>query len=217
MRRRVGFSLIEALLALALGGFALTAASSLLISLSSSWARETPQKKVFEERCYNLKRMLREMVEESAGAIEVKEWPSKGDDLTLCFSWAEPPPVFWSALPGGSSQVKAYLLQDGFKLKIMWYSEIMRMGSGNDGQIDPENKDDYHSITLSEDAQLTYFYLDDDGDWQEQEELKDEDGKQEVPEALSITFESEYADSQIVYLYLNQALPTGPEVEPLFK
>ena len=96
----------------------------------------------------------------------------------------------------------------------MWYSEIMRMGSGNDGQIDPENKDDYHSITLSEDAELTYFYLDDDGGWQEQDELENEDGKQEVPEALSITFESDYADSQIVYLYLNQALPTGPEVEP---
>ena len=85
MRRRAGFSLIEALLALALGGFALTAASSLLISLSSSWSRETPQKKVFEERCYNLKRMLREMVEESAGAIEVKEWPAQGDDPILCF------------------------------------------------------------------------------------------------------------------------------------
>ena len=93
----------------------------------------------------------------------------------------------------------------------------MRMGSGNDGQIDPENKDDYHSITLSEDAQLTYFYLDDDGDWQEKEELENEDGKLEVPDALSIIFESDYADSQTVHLYLNQALPTGPDAEPLYK
>ncbi len=217
MKNQAGFSLIEALLALALGAFALTAASSLLISLSGSWSRDTPQKKVFEERCYNLKRMLREMVEESAGVIEVKEWPAKGDDPLLCFKWAEPPPVFWSALPGGSSQVKAFLLQEGFILKIMWYSEIMRTGSGDEGKIDPENKDDYHSIILSEDAQLSYFYLDDDGDWQEKEELEDKDGRRSLPEALKITFESEYADAQVLHLYLNQALPTGPEREPLYQ
>jgi prepilin-type N-terminal cleavage/methylation domain-containing protein len=216
MRKKRGFSLVEALLALALGGFALTAASSLLISLSSSWSRETPQKKVFQERCYNLKRLLREMVEESYGNIEVKEWPSNGDDPLICFTWDEPPPVFWSPLPGGSSQVKAFLLSDGFVLKIMWYSEIMRTGSGQDERIDPENIDDYNTITLSEDAQVTYFFKEEDGEWREESELIDENGKNALPDALTIEFESEFADPQVVHLYLKESLPTGPERESLF-
>jgi len=216
MTKKQGFTLIEALLALALGGFALMSATSLLVSLSRTWASDTPDAKVFEVRTHNIKRFFREFVEESIGKMEIKDWPSEGDEPLICFPINEPPPIFWSPIPGGSSQVLAYLRLDGYNLEIKWYSKIIKTETTEDGRAAPEDYDDYHTITLSEDADMEYLYINDEGELDIESDLRDDGGKYELPDALHISFESDYADdSKSIYLYLDESLPTGPAREPL--
>ncbi len=217
-----GFSLIEALLALTLGGLALVAATSLLVSLSGAWSRDAPAEKVFEARCHSLRHFLYQLVEDSIGKIEVKEWPAEGDDPVVRLFLEEPPPVFWSKIPGGRySQVEAFLHSEGEELSIYWHSSLF--GSADEGEEEeqPEDEEDYFRISLMEEGcRVEYCYLAEAGEnagsdeWEREDELREKEGKWEAPQAIVLTLSGEDAEDQMITLYLDTLLPSGEESEP---
>ena len=65
MRRNHGFSLIEVLLALAVGGIVLMAASSLLVTISQAWANRPATRDAFDAHVNGVAHFLTAMLEEA--------------------------------------------------------------------------------------------------------------------------------------------------------
>ena len=65
MRRNHGFSLVEVLLALAVGGVVLMAASSLLVTISQAWANRPATRDAFDAHVNGVAHFLTAMLEEA--------------------------------------------------------------------------------------------------------------------------------------------------------
>ncbi|MDG1173885.1 MAG: prepilin-type N-terminal cleavage/methylation domain-containing protein, partial [Opitutales bacterium] len=62
---RKGFSLVEVLLALAIGGLVLMAASSLLVTISQAWANRPATRDAFDAHVNGVAHFLTAMLEEA--------------------------------------------------------------------------------------------------------------------------------------------------------
>ena len=69
MSRKGGFSMIEVLLALAIGGLVLTAASSLLITISRAWAERPATRDAFDAHVNGVAHFLTAILEEATNFI----------------------------------------------------------------------------------------------------------------------------------------------------
>ena len=65
MRKEKGFSMIEVLLALAIGGLVLTAATSLLITISRAWAERPATRDAFDAHVNGVAHFLTAVLEEA--------------------------------------------------------------------------------------------------------------------------------------------------------
>ena len=65
MRARKGFSMIEVLLALTIGGLVLTAATSLLITISRAWAERPATRDAFDAHINGVAHFLTAVLEEA--------------------------------------------------------------------------------------------------------------------------------------------------------
>ena len=74
--RRKGFSLVEVLLALAIGGLVLTAATALLVTISQAWANRPATRDAFDAHVNGVANFLTAMLEE-ATLPEVLNAPPK--------------------------------------------------------------------------------------------------------------------------------------------
>ena len=68
MRSKKGFSLVEVLLALAVGGIVLMAASSLLVTISQAWANRPATRDAFDAHVNGIAHFLTAMLEEASGS-----------------------------------------------------------------------------------------------------------------------------------------------------
>ena len=106
MRRNHGFSLIEVLLALAVGGIVLMAASSLLVTISQAWANRPATRDAFDAHVNGVAHFLTAMLEEATNpkdgskgneAIELARPVGFSDreDPLIKFHLHEAPPLFY--------------------------------------------------------------------------------------------------------------------------
>ena len=105
MKRKTGFSLVEVLLALAIGGLILTAATSLLVTISQAWANRPATRDAFDAHVNGVANFLTAMLEEATltdglnsqkKAITLDRAPgfSESDDPLVRFYLREAPPLF---------------------------------------------------------------------------------------------------------------------------
>ena len=106
MRSKKGFSLVEVLLALAVGGIVLMAASSLLVTISQAWANRPATRDAFDAHVNGIAHFLTAMLEEASGSganskgnnvIELARPVgfSDRDDPLIKFYLPEAPPFFY--------------------------------------------------------------------------------------------------------------------------
>ena len=105
MKLSRGFSLIEVLLALAVGGIVLMAASSLLVTISQAWANRPATRDAFDAHVNGIAHFLTAVFEEatypnenskSFGGVELERpvgFSDREDPLIKCFL-PEAPPFF---------------------------------------------------------------------------------------------------------------------------
>ncbi|MDG1355136.1 MAG: prepilin-type N-terminal cleavage/methylation domain-containing protein, partial [Opitutales bacterium] len=146
MRRNRAFSLIEVLLALAVGGIVLMAASSLLVTISQAWANRPATRNAFDAHVNGVAHFLTAMLEEATNpkdgskGTEVVELDrpvgfSDREDPLIKFYLREAPPLFYW-LHGLANRVHAYFqFDEGEGFYLLWYSELQELEKSESGEL----------------------------------------------------------------------------------
>ena len=213
-RSKKGFTLVEILMALSLGGLLLVSAVSLLVSLSSTWANRSQEKQFFETHVHRIGQFLHNVVEESHPDPRLKENTlpidlqrpvgySKSDDPLVHFYLREAPPFFY--WPGSKevNGVHAYLLFDESEgLSFLWFTESQELEKNDKGIMEPEEEDElFRSVISKHCVGIEYCYYGeedaepgDNMEWDVREELmrsEKDDDKHRLPDFVRLTFQFE--------------------------
>ena len=143
--------MIEVLLALCIGGLVLTAASSLLVTISRAWAERPATRDAFDAHVNGVAHFLTAVLEEAT----IPTLNSSGTDLIdlqrpVGFSESEnplihfylregPPILVWPT--GAASRVHCYFkFEEDDGLSFLWFSELQEMEKNDDGQMELEDE-----------------------------------------------------------------------------
>lgn len=236
MNQNRGFSLVEVLLALAIGGLVLMAATALLVTISQAWANRPATRDAFDAHVNGVAHFLTTMLEEATmsdstspgkGTV-VLERPvgfSESDDPLISFYLREAPPLFF--FPRGSaSRVRCYFLlddQDGFNL--LWFTELQELEKNEKGVREPEDEDDLFRTLISPFCtEVFYCYYgeedalpDDIKDWEIKPELEEnlQSGQFRIPAFIKLLFRWEEEElERTVTIAIDRTAPSGVVEEP---
>ncbi len=240
MKRPPGFSLIEVLLALAVGGIVLMAASSLLVTISQAWANRPATRDAFDAHVNGIAHFLTAVLEEATNLDEnSKEMDaihlarpvgfSETDDPLLAIYLREAPPFFY--WPHGlASRVHANLLfEEGEGLYFLWYSELQEMEKDESGQLQLADEDQLFRTQISPYFDEVFYCYFGDVDapnenipveekrWNILPELEEnvETGKFRMPDFIKIVFRWEEEDlARTITLATKKPVSSGIEEEP---
>lgn len=210
-KKRSGFSLIEVLLAVAIGAMIMTAATSLLFSTSHLWF-ESENLTVVDEHVVS----LTHFVEHAFSAAEVNEESDSGaiswgkipgdfsiDGDLLTFRLTGDLPIFveeGSFLP----EVNCYLkFREDQGLYLIWQSDAMA----------EENAEDFRETLLSPWVkEMLYCYYDEEAEsWDSSDKMEsDQDGNPKIPEFLKLKFISDDSTEQESFILLPNANSNVP-------
>lgn len=235
MSSKKGFSLVEVLLALAVGGIVLMAASSLLVTISQAWANRPATRDAFDAHVNGIAHFLTAMLEEASGSganskgnnvIELARPVgfSDRDDPLIKFYLPEAPPFFY--WPHGlASRVHTYFqFDEGEGFYLLWYTELQELEKGENGILQPEDEDQlFRSQVSPYFSEVYYCYYGeeesaegDQKEWAIESSLEEnvESGKFRLPDFIKIVFnwEEENLERTITLAIKNQA-PSGIEEE----
>ncbi len=212
MRRHhgTGFTILEILLALAVGGMILTAVTFQIYSFTNIWLHNSTDN-FFPRHVDGLTLFLNNMVALSEGLEEENPNPvswtrppgySDLDDPLLTFQLRDAPPLLvWPGAP--LAAVTCHLLyQRDSGLSLLWHSRLQ----------ETEDLDDARNTLLSPYVtQIRYCYYDAEDDTWDKTETPEEDdsGQFLLPQFLEIRFAYEDEERQTaIYLPdLNQNVP----------
>ena len=235
MNRPPGFSLIEVLLALAVSGIVLMAASSLLVTISQAWANRPATRDAFDAHVNGIAHFLTAVFEEATNLDENSNEMdaihlsrpvgfSETDDPLLAIYLREAPPFFY--WPHGlASRVHANLLfEEGEGLYFLWYSELQEMEKDESGQLQLADEDQLFRTQISPYFdELYYCYYGDEEDNTEEEKswniLPDleenvDTGKFRVPDFIKIVFRWDDEElERTISLPIKKPVPSGIEEE----
>jgi len=238
MKRKNGFSLVEVLLALAIGGLILTAATSLLVTISQAWANRPATRDAFDAHVNGVANFLTAMLEEATlrdglnsqkKAITLDRAPgfSESDDPLVRFYLREAPPLFFWPEPGSvASRVHVFLQvdeRDG--LRLLWYSDLQDLEKNAKGIREPEDDDELFCTVVSPFCtEVFYCYYGDEDDtdndlkrWEIVDEL-DEDidsGDFRLPAFAKLVFKWDEENlERVVSLAIDRPIPSGIAEEP---
>mgnify|MGYP001568573690 FL=1 len=212
MRRNRAFSLIEVLLALAVGGIVLMAASSLLVTISQAWANRPATRNAFDAHVNGVAHFLTAMLEEATNpkdgskGNEVVELDrpvgfSDREDPLIKFYLREAPPLFY--WPHGlANRVHAYFqFDEGEGFYLLWYSELQELEKSESGELNLEDEDELFRTRISPYLDEVYYCYygneddseDDQPEWQIESSLEEnvESGMFRIPDFIKIVFSSE--------------------------
>ena len=236
--RKSGFTMIELLLAMAIGGVLLVAAVSLLVTVSHAWANRPATRDAFDAHVNGVANFLHAVMEEAglpknnpkgAGANRVDlQRPvgfSKSDDPLLHFYLREAPPLFvW---PNGvATRTHVYLhfdSRDG--LSFLWFSELQELEKNDEGQMEPEDERDLRKTPISKFCdEIFYCYygeedskFDENKEWEIKDELEEniQTGKYRIPAFIKLVFRWEEEDlERTITLAVERLSPNGLEEDP---
>lgn len=202
-----GFTLIEVILALALGGLILLAASSLLMSLTQLWMKEKGLDN-FEDHVYGVTEFLKEHLREAQYSpdkgLPKTQWGKppvgSGDEQYLMFYIRTPHPLFDTE---ELNPIIAYLVwtkDEG--LSLIWYSYKPDV---------PLDKVEAYRRILSPYVKgiKLHYYDKERGRWEAVTKPKEnKERKLELPDFLELDFEKEGEEAQLSYIWLPK--PSAP-------
>ena len=236
MKKQSGFSLVEVLLALAVGGLVLMAASSLLVTISQSWANRPATRDAFDAHVNGIAHFLTAVLEEAtlpkkgSDGVDVVELSrpvgfSETDDPLIKFYLREAPPFFY--WPHGlASRVHVYFqFEKGEGLYFLWYSDLQELEKSESGELQPEDEDQLFRTLISPYFEEVYYcYYGEDGDtedeeksWQIEPDLEEnvESGKFRTPDFIKIVFRWDEEDlERTITIAVTKPSPSGIEEEP---
>ncbi len=227
-----GFTLIEVLMALAIGGFVLTAASSMLVTIARTSAERPATRDAFAAHVDGVGRFLTLILNESTLApgetgsgepVFLGRPPgfSDLDDPLIGFYLREAPPLFvW---PGGlATRLRGFLyFEDGEGLFLLWYSDLQEMERGEDGRPTLEDEEDLFKTPVSSLCeQIIYCYYGEEGadadelkEWEEKEDLEEnvESDRHRLPDFVKLVFRSRGDEDleRVVTIPVKRISPNG--------
>jgi hypothetical protein len=226
---------VEVLLAMAVGGLVLIAASSLLVTIAQAWANRPATRDAFDAHINGVGHFLAAMLEEatlpdgSSGPeviqLDRPVGQSERDDPQLRFFLREAPPFFF--WPHGlASRVHAYFqFEEGEGLHLLWYSELQEMEKNDLGKRELEDEEElFRSLVSPYLDEVKYCYFGEEGesdeemkDWEEKPTLEEdvESGKFRLPDFIRIIFRWDEEDlERDIFLAIKRHVPSGIEEEP---
>jgi len=238
VRKGKGFSLVEVLLALAIGGLILTAATALLVTISQAWANRPATRDAFDAHVNGVANFLTAMLEEATlpeginsakKAISLDRVPgfSETDDPLVRFYLREAPPLFFWPEPGAvASRVHGFLQvdkRDG--LRLLWYSDLQELEKNEKGIREPEDEDELFCTVISPFCtEVFYCYYGDKDDsdndlkkWEITDELEEDinDGDFRLPAFVKLVFKWDEENlERVVSLAIDRPVPSGIAEEP---
>ncbi len=236
MRVRNGFSLVEVLLALAIGGLLLMAASSLLVTISQAWANRPATRDAFDAHVNGVAHFMAAMLEEAtvneqtgagkrAIGLDRPVGFSESDDPLIRFYLREAPPLFfWPH--GPATRVHVYLqVDDRDGLCLLWYSDLQELEKNDKGQRVPEDDDEMFLTSVSPFCEEIYYCYygeedakpDDLKDWEIESDLEEnlQSGDFRLPAFVKLVFRWEEEDlERTITLAIDKPAPSGVEEEP---
>ena len=238
MKRLRGFSLIEVLLALAVGGIVLMAASSLLVTISQAWANRPATRDAFDAHVNGVAHFLTAVLEEAVTYEDSKKNSdiiglgrppsfSDRDEPLIKFYLPKAPRFFYDPL-GIASRVHAYFqFDEGEGLYFLWYTDLQEMEKGEDGELQLADEEQLFRSQISpyfENVEYWYYGEEDDlpedKKWYEEVnglEYNSKTDRYRVPDYIKITFrlKEEDIDPKTITIAIKKNWPSGIEEEPL--
>lgn len=231
-----GFSLVEVLLALSIGGLVLIAATALLVTISQAWANRPATRDAFDAHVNGVSHFLTAVLEEASVSsfalpkdqrvdLQYPVGFSDAEDPLIHFYLREAPPLFFSPY-GSANRVHGYLYpdeQDG--LSILWFSELQELEKNDQGRMEPEDEDELRKTLVSPFCEEIYYCYygeedaapDDIKEWEIKNELEESektDGYR-IPAFVKLVFRWDDEDlERTISLAVENLAPTGIEEEP---
>jgi len=223
---RRGFTLVEVLIALTLGGFILTAAMMHLVSLGKIWTHDWSDRHYMHHKESLTTFLIRVFKEADSGFSSLGttgnlaglRWENPPgettlDDPYLRFYLKQPPAVLISNPPLASSVVCYLVFDEEEGLSFLWYPLI----ATRDGEEEIEDIDDLYRTSLSRFvARIEYCYYDKEKEeWETEEDPLEENDKFVMPDFLKFIFrfdEDHEDDAFVSYV----PLPPSEKDAPLF-
>lgn len=236
MNKKQGFSMVEVLLALAIGGLVLTAATSLLITISNAWANRPATRDAFDAHVNGVANFLSAIIEEAtlptlsrAGdhAVDLQRpvgYSDSEDPLIHFFLREGPPLLVWPV--GTVSRVHCFFhFEEGEGLSLLWYSELQELEKNDEGKMEPEDEDDLFKTKISPFCtEIFYCYYgeenansDDLKEWEIVTDLEEniQTGKYRIPDFMKLVFSWPDEDlERTLTLPIRKVSPSGIEEEP---
>ena len=234
--RKGGFSLVEVLLALSIGGMVLIAATALLVTISRAWANRPATRDAFDAHVNGVSHFLSAVLDEASlsslalakdKAVDLQRPVgfSESDDPLIHFFLREAPPLFFSPY-GSASRVHAYFLQDESEgLSLLWFSELQELEKNDQGRLEPEDEDELFKTLISPFCKEIFYcyYGDEDAkpndikEWDIKTELEESDKGDEyrIPSFIKIVLRwEEEGLERTISLPIEKLAPSGIEEEP---
>lgn len=236
MNKKQGFSMVEVLLALAIGGLVLTAATSLLITISNAWANRPATRDAFDAHVNGVANFLSAIIEEAtlptlsrAGdhAVDLQRpvgYSDSEDPLIHFFLREGPPLLVWPV--GTVSRVHCFFhFEESEGLSLLWYSELQELEKNDEGKMEPEDEDDLFKTKISPFCtEIFYCYYgeenansDDLKEWEIVTDLEEniQTGKYRIPDFMKLVFSWPDEDlERTLTLPIRKVSPSGIEEEP---
>ena len=228
--------MIEVLLALCIGGLVLTAASSLLVTISRAWAERPATRDSFDAHVNGVAHFLTAVLEEatiptlnSSGTdlidLQRPVGFSESEDPLIHFYLREGPPILvWPT--GAASRVHCYFkFEEDDGLSFLWFSELQEMEKNDDGQMELEDENALFKTPISPFcSEIFYCYYgeedaasDDIKEWDILSDLEEsvKSGKFRIPAFIKLVFKWEEENlERTITLPIKRISPSGIEEEP---
>jgi prepilin-type N-terminal cleavage/methylation domain-containing protein len=233
-----GFTMVEVLLALTIGGLVLVAATALLITISQAWANRPATRDAFDAHVNGVEHFLLALLDDSSlpeqpnsakeGEIIDLQNPigfSDIDDPLVSFFLNEAPPLLFNP-HGKSVKVRAYLYpEEGDALSLLWFSELQELEKDEKGNLQPVEEEALMKTIISPFYKEVYYYYwgeedhedDDIKTWEISSDLLESEKKDgfRIPEFMKLVFSWDDEDlERIISLPIKRLSPSGIEPEP---
>ena len=225
--------MVEVLLALAIGGLVLMAASALLVTISQAWANRPATRDAFDAHINGVAHFLTAVFEEATKSSESTssnniislERPvgfSERDDPLLTFYLSEAPPLFYWP-HGMANRIHVYLkFDEGEALYFLWFSELQELEKKESGKFGPEDENQLFLTQISPYLDEVYYCYygeeettpEEEKRWHYFSELEEnvDSGKFRIPDFLKIVFRWEEEDlERTITLAIKRPFPSGIE------
>ena len=189
--RKGGFSLVEVLLALSIGGMVLITATALLVTISQAWANRPATRDAFDAHVNGVSHFLSAVLDEASlsslalakdKAVDLQRPVgfSESDDPLIHFFFVRHP-LFFQSIRLCFEGARIILQNESEGLSLLWFSELQELEKNDQGRLEPEDEDELFKTLISPFCkEILFYYGDEDA---KPNDIKEWDIKTELEES----------------------------------